>query len=76
MYTQYLHDHVIELLDCAVPTTSQVHILKGILTVPKDENKVQPCLDCTRSHLNEHMTPWGMELPSIMEFVTCLKPGM
>lgn len=49
-----------------------IKIINGILTVPKDNNEIRPCLDCTRSGLNEALAPWGLQLPTILEFLVLL----
>ena len=47
-----------------------------ILVVPKNEYEVRPVLDCTKTGLNECLSPWGMELPQFLAFASLLRPLM
>jgi hypothetical protein len=41
--------------------------------VKKDANEIRPCVDCTRSGLNAALAPWGIQLPTIIEFLVLLR---
>jgi hypothetical protein len=60
VYAQYLHDQVIEEISAEDAKAGAIKLINGIIAVPKDEHEVRPCTDCSRSGLNECLTPYGM----------------
>ena len=42
--------------------------------VPKDQSEDRPVLDCSNSGLNAQLTPYGMTLPTIVEFLAQCEP--
>ena len=65
---------MIEEISTEDALSGAIEVVNGIVAVPKDEHEIRPCLDCTRSGLNGAMAPWGISLPTIIDFLSFLHP--